>query len=85
MDEREPLQRFEHQPLDETKPSICLVKFLPATEGQRELAMQHFYLEGASQMGYKALSSTWGPLQPTNEIILNQKRSTVRENLWDFL
>src|SRR4051794_36942307 len=34
---------------------------------------------------YMALSYTWGPHQPAHQILVNEKRFSVRSNLWHFL
>jgi hypothetical protein len=34
---------------------------------------------------YMALSYTWGPPQPAHQISVNEKRFSVRSNLWHFL
>ncbi|KAF1846331.1 uncharacterized protein K460DRAFT_367133 [Cucurbitaria berberidis CBS 394.84] len=76
---------FVHEPLDQTQPSIRLIRVSPelSEEGLIQCSVLHTTIEAS----YVCLSYRWGDPEPTNAkfILMNGKRFAVRQNLSDFL
>jgi hypothetical protein len=50
-----------------------------------EIPCKLIYCSVNDALSYMALSYTWGPPQPAHQIFVNEKRFSVRSNLWHFL
>jgi hypothetical protein len=82
--------RYVYQPLDHTRRQTRLIHLEllsvyddPATSGPIECTMEIFDLDKAPP--FTALSYTWGPAAPSNQMLVDGKPVTVRENLFQFL
>ena len=76
---------FEHEPLDWSAQQIRLLSIHPKAEGPIQCTLRHFDLSATPAPDYKALFYRWGPRLPVQEIEVNGKLFTVRQNLYDFL
>lgn len=77
---------FQHQPLDLHKTQIRLFRLLPRQHSGHitgTIAIHDF--DDPECPGYKAVSYTWGPPEPTRHIYIDGKKFIIRENLWHFL
>ncbi len=75
--------RFIYEPLDLTKPTIRVLKILPGHEKDSvRIQLKHVTLTNHE---YVCLSYTWGLESPVHDIGINEKKSSVRGNLFDFL
>lgn len=88
--------RFSHQPLQLDTPSIRLIKVeTPMPDGTIRCTIRHATLKSPSGFSnadrhplagtFTCLSYVWGPSEPTQEILVNERRFRVRDNLWRFL
>jgi hypothetical protein len=75
---------FRHEPLDRGIKSIRTLQILPrlAASGMIQCEITHTTIE---QGDYHCLSYAWGEPEPCRTIMVNGKRFTVRQNLYDFL
>ncbi|KAK5710799.1 hypothetical protein LTR15_012776 [Elasticomyces elasticus] len=74
------------EPLDTTKPSIRLLKILPATDHANtiRLTLRTTKLDDAFD-SYDAISYMWGSDSNMHEIMIDDKIAMVRDNIWQFL
>jgi hypothetical protein len=74
---------FKHEPIDQTRPSIRLVRVLPIEQsGKIRCEMIH----STTSAKYTCLSYVWGqPDDGLREIFINDQRFPVRHNLHTFL
>jgi hypothetical protein len=79
-----PTSSFLHDPLDNTRKQIRLVRLMDFTRRGIQCELGTFDLDSATIPSYRALSYTWGVAQPNFQIILNGRWFRVRENLYRF-
>ena len=72
--------KFEHEPLDLTRPSIRVFQILPGT-GTIRCVMKQVEMNSERT----AVSYVWGGLEPSQIILINERPFHVRQNLHDFL
>jgi hypothetical protein len=90
--------QFTHEPLNLENRSIRLVRVHPLdTDGIIRCSMKHTdpakwvanhppgFRWPSGEEPYTCLSYVWGSDNPTYEILINEKRMQVRDNLFDFL
>ena len=77
-------EHFRHARLDLHLKGVRLLRLLPKPNGstQVQVELQHADLRNAPK--FKALSYTWGPPDPTFNIIVNGQSFPVRQNLYTF-
>jgi hypothetical protein len=75
---------FEYSPLDESRGEIRLLLYSPNVDNV-EIPCKLIHCSINDAPSYMALSYTWGPPQPAHQIFVNEKRFSVRSNLWHFL
>jgi hypothetical protein len=81
-----PEQAFVYQPLDTSVFSIRLLEIRRKYAGMISFHLkQNLTLDQAATTGYTALSYTWGPPEPVQQIEIDGTKITVRKNLYDFL
>jgi hypothetical protein len=76
-------ERFEHEPLDQTKGAFRLLKVCPdaSANGLVQCDLWH----DVTNTTYTCLSYVWGPDGDYQEILVNGKMFQCRRNLWEFL
>jgi hypothetical protein len=78
-------EAFQHQPLDQSKATIRLIKILPdrSQDGLVQCEVSH----ATTEASYTCLSYTWGEPDPSTcaVILMNGALFTVRRNLFEFL
>ena len=72
--------KFEHEPLDLTRPTIRVFHILPGT-GPIRCLMKHVDLDSDRT----ACSYVWGESEPSQVILINERVFHIRENLHDFM
>jgi hypothetical protein len=90
--------QFTHEPLNLENKSIRLVRVHPLdTDGIIRCSMKHTdpakwvanhppgFRWPSREEPYTCLSYVWGSDNPSHEILINEKRMQVRDNLFDFL
>lgn len=79
---------FVHAPLDLTRKQIRLVTLSheeASVNSIISLKLQHMNFGKYFFPKYDALSYTWGPPEPQQQILINGESYHVRQNLWDYL
>lgn len=78
---------FHYQPLNLKSSShqIRLLRFPPSGSSPAKIACTMQIVDLNSKPAYRALFYTWGPPEPTMEILVNDRPFRVRENLYQFL
>ena len=73
---------FTHEPLDDVEGSIRTVTVFPdLRHGLIQCRIEHVNISSS----YRCLSYVWGPPDDRYEVLINEKRFRVRENLYSFL
>jgi hypothetical protein len=74
---------FEHRPVDLDGPAIRLIRLLKGNGSNIECEVFDAWLSPAERvMDYAALSYTWGGERKPREILVNQRKMAVTENLF---
>lgn len=84
----EPFPTFVHAPLDLTRGHIRLMTLSyedPSLHSMISLKLRHVDVGKCFVLKYDALSYTWGPPEPRQQILINGESYYVRQNLWYFL
>lgn len=74
---------YQFLDLNTSSHQVRLLRFSPSSPLKIECTMYTMDLESVPL--YWALSYTWGPPEPTMEIMVNGKPMRIRENLYQFL
>ncbi|KAH8626752.1 heterokaryon incompatibility [Alternaria alternata] len=74
---------FKHQPLDHSKPSIRLVHLLPTLSPRNQIQCSITHATVGAK--YTCLSYRWGDPSPSQDVLIDDKVFTVRQNLFEFL
>lgn len=78
-------QLFKHQPLDQDKEQIRLIRLLPDLNSRDQIQCELTTVKIDERPVYRAISYEWGPPEPVERISVNGGCLIVRENLRDFL
>lgn len=73
---------FKHQPLDDPRTSIRLLKIHPGSGDTIQCGLTQGLL---GDRAYYCLSYTWAPDKPRHQILVNGGSFQVGDNLWRFL
>ncbi|KAE9378955.1 HET-domain-containing protein, partial [Stipitochalara longipes BDJ] len=77
---------FPYKHLDSTKSEIRIINLRPGVAPSPvECTLEHVPMAHKSRKTYRALSYTWGPLEPTKLLSLDGIQIEVRDNLWQAL
>jgi Heterokaryon incompatibility protein (HET)/Ankyrin repeats (3 copies) len=77
------MDRFQHRAIDLDGPAIRLIRLLKGSGSTIECELFDAWLSPADcLMDYAALSYTWGGEEKPREILVNQRRMAVTENLY---
>ncbi|CAN9203458.1 unnamed protein product [Alternaria alternata] len=74
---------FKHQPLDHSEPSIRLVHLLPTLSPRNQIQCSITHATVGAK--YTCLSYRWGDPNPSQNVLIDSKLFTVRQNLFEFL
>ena len=74
---------FKHEPLDHTEASIRLVHLLPTLSPRNQIQCSITHATVGAK--YTCLSYRWGDPSPSQDILIDGKLFTIRQNLFDFL
>lgn len=75
---------FKHEPLDLDRTQIQLFRLFSRDPGGILIGdIAIFELDNCPR--YKTVSYTWGPPEPTREILIKGRNFLIRDNLWQFL
>ncbi|CAN9179355.1 unnamed protein product [Alternaria sp. RS040] len=74
---------FKHQPLDHSKPSIRLVHLLSTLSPRNQIQCSITHATVGAK--YTCLSYRWGDPSPSQDVLIDGKVFTVRQNLFEFL
>lgn len=80
----QPLEHFQHQPLDHSEQSIRLIQILPHLSSPCGRIQCRIVLATISA-SYTCVSYQWGPPNITGEVLVNGAPFAVRQNLHKFL
>jgi hypothetical protein len=76
---------FVHKPVDRSLQEIRVISIIPEQDGPLKCCLKQVNLQANPTPEYRALSYTWGPPSPVQEIFVNDRPLLVRHNLFNFL
>ncbi|KAH7395286.1 heterokaryon incompatibility protein-domain-containing protein [Phaeosphaeria sp. MPI-PUGE-AT-0046c] len=76
---------FKYEPIDLERPAFRLLQLLRGDGPTIECLLYQAYLDGADTVPYEAISYTWGDMDKTTSVKVNEKTLKVTANLHSAL